>query len=85
MPAEKKVFYTVIRKFLQNGTETHSVQDFEDQTQAVKRYFNILGADVGEDDKPYVACYVITSEGLMIEGRVFDERPAPEPEPEPEA
>ena len=84
MPTTKTSFYTVVRIFLKDGNTTHSVQYFEDYSQAMKRYFNILGTDTGAEGVSYNACYVIDDNGLMLEGRRFDDRPDPNPEPEVE-
>jgi len=65
-------FYTVVRQFFKNGKETHSMEIKQDREEAILRYFSIISADLGDPDITYNAVYVIDSNGLMIEGRVFD-------------
>lgn len=72
------MFYSVIRIFFKGDAETHSVQHFDVLKDAQKRYFNIIASDLADDSITYQACYIIDSNGLMLEGRVFDRREAPE-------
>lgn len=65
-------FYSVIRIFYKGETETHSIQQFSDLQTAQTRYFNILAADLGSADVTYCSAYIIDSNGMMVEGRVFD-------------
>lgn len=65
-------FYSVIRIFFKGETETHSVQQFSDLQSAQTRYFNLLAADLGAEDVTYCSAYIIDSNGMMVEGRVFD-------------
>lgn len=65
-------FYSVIRIFYKGETETHSVEIKSTLADAQKRFFSILAADFGNDEVTWCACYVIDSNGLMVEGRVFD-------------
>lgn len=67
-----KKFYSVVRIFYKGKTETHSVQQFTDIAKAQSRYFNILAADLAAEDVTYCSAYIIDSDGMMIEGRVFD-------------
>ena len=70
------IFYTVIRLFIKNGSETHSVEIKQDRESAVQRFFNVLAADLADSGITYNACHVMDSNGLMIESRVFDRRAA---------
>lgn len=65
-------FYSVVRIFYKGETESHSVQQFSDLQSAQTRYFNILAADLGAEDVTYCSAYIIDSNGMMVEGRVFD-------------
>lgn len=65
-------FFTVIRQFYKNGAETHSMEvktSFED---ALKRYFSIIATDLNDSDITYQAAYIVDSNGLMMEQRVFN-------------
>lgn len=46
----------------------------ETKDAALQRYFNIIAADLADAEITYNAAYIIDSNGLMIEGRVFDRR-----------
>lgn len=65
-------FYSVVRLFYKGENESHSVQIFKDLQSAQTRYFNILAADLGAEDVTYCSAYIIDSNGMMVEGRVFD-------------
>ena len=77
-------FYTVIRQFFKNGSETHSMEIKTDLPAATQRYFAIIAADLADSAITYNAAYIINSSGQMLEGRVIDRTPAPAPEPEGE-
>lgn len=65
-------FFTVIRQFYKNGAEAHSMEvktSFED---ALKRYFAIIATDLDDADITYQAAYIVDSNGLMMEQRVFN-------------
>lgn len=68
------MFWTVVRQFFKGVKETHSMEIKEDKDSAIQRYFNILAADLADSEITYNAAYIIDSNGLMIEGRVFDRR-----------
>jgi protocatechuate 3,4-dioxygenase beta subunit len=65
-------FYTVVRQYLKGDSETHSMEIKENRTEAIQRYFNVLAADLQNAEITWNAAYIIDSNGLMIEGRVFD-------------
>lgn len=69
--------YQIIRIFVKNEQETHSVELKDDYIEAQQRYYNIIAADLGNPDVTYQAAYLINSQGLMLEGKVFDRRVAP--------
>lgn len=66
------MFFTVVRQFFKGNTETHSVEVKQSLEEARKRFFGIIAADLNDADITYQAAYIIDSNGLMIEGRVFD-------------
>lgn len=78
------MFYIVVRFNINNqGTESHSEQRFDTETAALKRYYNILAADIDSDTLRYELVQVIRStDGGTIMNQVFD---FTEPEPEPNA
>jgi len=66
------MFYTIVRQFYKGEAETHSMEVKTDYDEALQRYFNIIAADLANTDITWNACYIINSNGLMVEGRVFD-------------
>lgn len=73
-------FYSVVRIFFKGDAETHSVENKGTLLDAQKRYFNIIAADLANEDITYQAAYIIDSNGMMVEGRVFDRTPVTESE-----
>lgn len=68
------------------GKESHSIQTFDDDTKARKRYYNILAADIDNMDIEYELVQIVREDGICIASQVFDNRkPEPVPEPEEEA
>ena len=66
------MFYTVVRQFIVGGKETHSMEMKDTLLDAQKRYFSIIATDLANADVTYQATYIIDSNGLMVEGRVFN-------------
>lgn len=79
------MFYLVFRYNVnKQGTEAHSEQRFETETQALKRFYNILAADIDSENLEYEFVQVVNSaSGGAIKNQVFDFS-TPEPE-EPSA
>ena len=65
-------FYSVIRIFYKGDKETHSIQIFDDYTEAQKRFYSIIAADLQDSAITYNACYVIDAQGLTLDCKVFD-------------
>lgn len=65
-------FYSVVRIFYKGNAETHSIEQKATLAEAQKRYFNIIATDLANDEITYQSAYIIDSNGLMVEGRVFD-------------
>lgn len=68
----------------QQGTQANSIQRYDDEVQARKRYYNILAADIDNDNFIYEMVLIVREDGIVMESQVFDNRPVPDPEPEPE-
>lgn len=68
------MFYIVVRYNINSqGTEAHSEQRFDTETAALKRYYNILAADIDSDNYIYELVQVIrSSDGSAIASQVFD-------------
>lgn len=79
-------FYIVIRIFQKKGKFNHSIEEIQDKRQATQRYYNIIAADLGNDEVTYQYCEIKDCNGRGVDNLppvVYDRRP-PEPEPEPE-
>lgn len=77
------MFFTVIRQFFEGEAESHSMEIKQTKDEALQRYFNIIATDLANPIITYNAAYIIDSNGLMIEGRVFNDS-VPESESEVE-
>ena len=67
-------FYLVIRCFIKQGTESHSVEMKATYAEAQKRFYSVLDADVNNDQIEYISAYVIDSAGAMLDWKVIDRR-----------
>lgn len=79
-----EVFYTTIENQLRNDGSFGLLYDhFTDENAAYAKLYTILAA-AAVSGIPYHSGQLLRSDGIMIEGRVFDRRTAPAPEPEGE-
>ena len=74
------MFYLVFRYNInKQGQEAHSEQKFDDETQALKRFYNILAADIDSENLQYEFVQVVNSaDGGVIKNQVFDFSATPE-------
>lgn len=80
-----QLFYMVVRVFMigQTATPQRSVEFFNDFRQAQTRYFNIITADLGNDNVCWHGAFLMDNNGHNMETpRIFDRRDFSEPEPE---
>ena len=68
------MFFQVIRIFFKGETRSNSVEYFDDYNAALQRYFNIIAADLANDQVTYNAAYLIDNGGAVIRHEVFDRR-----------
>lgn len=68
------MFYTVVRIFYQGDSETHFVQHYTDWSTAQTYFYKYIAADLAKEDVTWQGCYIINSNGLMMESKVFDRR-----------
>lgn len=67
-------FYTTIENQVRdNGSHGLLYDHFEDENQAYAKYFTICAA-AAISEIPYHSAHLIRSDGVMIEGRVWDRR-----------
>lgn len=68
------MFYQVIRIFFKGETKSHSVEYFDDYNAALQRYFNIIAADLANNEVTYNAAYLIDSGSNVYRKDFFDRR-----------
>lgn len=61
------------------GSQANSIQRYDDEVAARKRYYNILAADIDNDNYQYEMVLIVREDGIVLESQVFDNR-TPEPE-----
>lgn len=77
-------FYTTIENQLRTDGSYGLLYDhFTDLALAEAKYFTICAA-AAVSELPYHSAHILRSDGIIIEGHVWDRRVDPEPEPEPE-
>lgn len=78
---ERTTFYTTIENQIrEDGSKGLLYDHFEDENRAYAKYFTVCAA-AAMSGIPYHSAHIIRSDGIMIEGKVFDRR-SDEPEPE---
>jgi ferritin-like protein len=73
-------FYIVTRLFYKGSEETHSVQIITDHRQATQRFYNIIAADLADNDVTYQFASIVDCRGNSVDGLrpvVYDRRPTP--------
>ncbi len=74
---EKTVFYTTIENQVRtDGSRGLLYDHFDDEVRAYAKYYTILAA-AAVSEIPYHAAFIIRSDGVTIEGKVFDRREEP--------
>lgn len=81
---ERTTFYTTVENQVRNDGSFGLLYDhFTDIERAYAKLYTILAA-AAVSGIPYHSGAIIRSDGVMIEGRVFDRRVESQPEPEEE-
>lgn len=77
-----KYFYTTIENQVRaDGSKGLLYDHFDNLEQALAKLYTILAA-AAVSEIPYHSGHIYRSDGLLIEGRVFDRRPGDEEQPE---
>jgi len=73
--------YFVMRVFFaaSDGKQSNSIQSFENEVDARKRFYSVLASDIGSANIQYELVQIVRDDGICIASEVFDYR---EPEPE---
>lgn len=76
------LFFTTLENQLRDDGSRGLLYDhFEDESQALAKYYTICAA-AAVSDIPYHSAHLLASDGRMIRQEIFDRRVAPEPEPD---
>lgn len=61
------------------GAQTQSIQRYDDEIQAKKRWHNIIAGDIDKTTVQYELVQIVRSDGICIASEIIDNRTAPEP------
>lgn len=64
------------------GKQSNSIQKFDEEIAAKKRFYNILAADIDGADIDYELVQIVREDGICIGSQVFDNREPEVTEPE---
>lgn len=74
-----RLFFVTRVNINQSGTQQQSIQTFTDEKQARKRFYNILAADIDNENYQYEMVQIVRDDGICVASQVFDNRVFPEP------
>lgn len=81
---DKVTIYTTLENQIREDGSLGLLYDhYTDINQAYAKLYTILAA-AAVSGIPYHSGHIMRSDGIVIEGKVFDRRTVPEPEPTPE-
>lgn len=66
--------FFVTRVFFKNGAQSNSIQKFDTETDARKRFYTILATDIDSADIEYEMVQIVREDGTCIASQVFDNR-----------
>ena len=61
------IFYLVVRAFIKNGTESHSVELKQTFDEAENRFYSIVASDIANNEIEYMSAYVLRSDTGTVE------------------
>ena len=75
----RTTFYTTIENQVRNdGSKGLLYDHFDEENLAYAKYYTVCAA-AAVSEIPYHSAHIIRSDGIMIEGKVFDRRTDAEP------
>ena len=81
---DKVTIYTTLENQIRaDGSKGLLYDHYEDYDAAMAKFFTICAAAC-VSEIPYHSAHILRSDGVLIEGRVWDRRTVPAPEPEAE-
>lgn len=69
-----KMYFVTRVNFDTDGKQSNSIQMFEDEVQARKRYYTLLASDIDSDRYTYEMVQIVREDGICIMSQVFDRR-----------
>lgn len=74
--------FFVVRVFFAaaDGKQSNSIQKFDTEIEARKRFYSVLASDIGSDNIQYELVQIVRDDSICIASQVFDYRPHEEPE-----
>ena len=67
-------FVTRVFFSLPNHVQSNSIQKFDTEIEAKKRYYNVLAADIDSQTIEYEMVQIVREDGICIGSQVFDNR-----------
>ena len=67
-------FFVVRVNFDTTGKQNNSIQKYDDETAAFKRYYNVLAADIDSENYVYELVQIVRDDGIVVASQVFDNR-----------
>lgn len=74
-----RLFFVTRVNIDQTGKQANSIQQFADEKQAFKRFYNILAADIDSETYQFEMVQIVRDDGICVASQVFDNRVSPEP------
>lgn len=68
------MWFVVRVNFTAQGVQANSIQKFDTETQAYKRYYNVLAADIDSEQYVYELVQIVREDGICVASQVFDNR-----------
>ena len=70
-----ELFYLIVRCFIKNGAESHSIELKNDFDEAENRFYSIVDSDINNSQIKYLSAYVIRSnDGTTLFSKIKDRR-----------
>lgn len=68
--------FFVVRVFFKNGAQSNSIQKYDTEIDARKRFYTVLATDIDSADIEYEMVQIVREDGTCIASQVFDNRVA---------
>ena len=64
----------VTRVVFSDGKQSNSIEAFDQETQAKKRWHSIIAADIDKDGVQYELVQIVREDGICIASEIIDNR-----------